>query len=67
MFLAGSELIRGISCDTDMRNVGIQKFWNLNDEYPNLMRVTIQLIHLSEQAYHRIIKLGRKIARLANS
>lgn len=57
----------GIVCNADMRVGEIRQFCQLQDEGQRLMRAAMSQMNLSARAYHRILKLARTIADLANS
>jgi magnesium chelatase family protein len=54
-----------IICNADMRIGEIRKFSKLQDEGQSLMRAAMSQLNLSARAYHRILKLARTIADLA--
>jgi magnesium chelatase family protein len=56
-----------IVCNSDMRVGEIRQFCQLQDEGQSLMRAAMSQMNLSARAYHRILKLARTIADLANS
>ncbi|MBL8100567.1 MAG: YifB family Mg chelatase-like AAA ATPase [Anaerolineales bacterium] len=56
-----------IVCNSDMRVGEIRQFCQLKDEGQSLMRAAMSQMNLSARAYHRILKLARTIADLANS
>jgi magnesium chelatase family protein len=56
-----------IVCNADMRVGEIRQFCQLQDEGQRLMRAAMSQMNLSARAYHRILKLARTIADLANS
>lgn len=59
--------VKGIYCNADMRNADIRVYCKLDENSQNLMRAAMQQMHLSARAYHRILKLARTIADLAQS
>ena len=61
-----STRINRIFCNADMGNADIRKFCKLNEECSTLMRAAMNQYHLSARAYHRVLKLARTIADLAN-
>ncbi len=54
-----------IICNADMRVGEIRRFCRLPDEGQSLMRAAMTQLNLSARAYHRILKLARTIADLA--
>jgi len=54
-----------IVCNADMRVGEIRRFCKLPDEGQSLMRAAMSQLNLSARAYHRILKLARTIADLA--
>ena len=54
-------------CNADMRVGEIRQFCKLQDEGQSLMRAAMSQMNLSARAYHRILKLARTIADLAES
>lgn len=56
-----------IICNSDMRVAEVRQFCQLQDEGQSLMRAAMSQMNLSARAYHRILKLSRTIADLANS
>lgn len=56
-----------IVCNADMRVGEIRQFCKLQDEGQSLMRAAMSQMNLSARAYHRILKLARTIADLAES
>ena len=59
--------INTISCNADMHPAEIRQFCQLDDTCRSLMRSAMQQLQLSARAYHRVLKLARTIADLANS
>jgi magnesium chelatase family protein len=57
----------GIVCNADMHVGEIRQFCKLQDEGQSLMRAAMSQMQLSARAYHRILKLARTIADLAES
>jgi len=53
--------------NVDMRIGEIRKFCQLQDEGLSLMRAAMSQLQLSARAYHRILKLARTIADLAEA
>jgi magnesium chelatase family protein len=56
-----------IVCNADMRVGEIRQFCKLQDEGQSLMRAAMSQLNLSARAYHRILKLARTIADLAEA
>ncbi len=57
----------GISCNADMRPAEVRVFCQLDETGRSLMRTAMSQLQLSARAYHRILKLARTIADLADS
>jgi len=55
-----------IVCNAEMHVGEIRQFCKLQDEGQSLMRAAMSQMNLSARAYHRILKLPRTIADLAN-
>ena len=51
----------------DMGPAEVQMFCPLDETGKNLMRAAVQQMNLSARAYHRVLKLARTIADLANT
>jgi magnesium chelatase family protein len=51
----------------DMGPAEVQMFCQLDETGKNLMRAAVQQMNLSARAYHRVLKLARTIADLANT
>ena len=56
-----------IACNADMRPAEVRKFCKLDDTCNSLMKTAMNQLQLSARAYHRILKLARTIADLAES
>ncbi|MBZ0300333.1 MAG: YifB family Mg chelatase-like AAA ATPase [Anaerolineae bacterium] len=56
----------GLHANGDMRVSDIQKFCNLSHDAKQLLDLSVRRMQLSARAYHRILKLARTIADLAN-
>src|ERR671919_3090 len=54
-----------IVCNADMHVGEIRQFCKLDDQGQSLMRAAMTQLNLSTRAYHRILKLARTIADLA--
>jgi magnesium chelatase family protein len=59
------ETSESVICNADMRVGEIRQFCKLQDEGQSLMRAAMTQLNLSARAYHRILKLARTIADLA--
>jgi magnesium chelatase family protein len=53
--------------NADMGPAEVQQFCRLDETSHNLLRTAMQQMNLSARAYHRVLKLARTIADLANS
>lgn len=51
----------------DMGPAEVQQFCQLDETGKNLMRAAVQQMNLSARAYHRVLKLARTIADLADA
>jgi len=51
----------------DMGPAEVQRFCQTDETSTNLLRAAMQQMNLSARAYHRVLKLARTIADLANS
>jgi magnesium chelatase family protein len=58
---AGTDLI----CNAEMRAGDVRRYCRLDDAGAALMRSAMQQLQLSARAYHRVLKLARTIADLA--
>ena len=56
-----------ISCNADMRVAEVRLFCELDETCRTLIRSAMNQLQLSARAYHRILKLSRTIADLAES
>jgi magnesium chelatase family protein len=56
-----------IDCNADMYPADVRKYCQLDDTGRSLIRSAMNQLHLSARAYHRILKLARTIADLADS
>src|SRR5512147_2962093 len=52
-------------CNADMRIGEIRQFCKLQEDGQSLIRAAMSQLNLSARAYHRILKLARTIADLA--
>ena len=59
--------IDGIITNSEMQNLHIKKFCPLGEKEMALLRQAVDSLHLSARAFHRIIKIARTIADLADS
>ena len=59
--------IEGIITNSEMQNPHIKKFCPLGEKEMALLRQAVDSLHLSARAFHRIIKIARTIADLADS
>ncbi|GCF09476.1 YifB family Mg chelatase-like AAA ATPase [Dictyobacter arantiisoli] len=57
----------GLTCNADMGACEIQEFCGVDSGGEKLLKAAMQQMHLSARAYHRVLKLARTIADLANS
>ena len=57
----------GITCNADMRPAEVRQFCELDETSRTLMRSAMNQLQLSARAYHRILKLARTIADLAEA
>jgi len=58
--------IDGIVTNSEMQNQHIKKFCPLGEKEMALLRQAVDSLHLSARAFHRIIKIARTIADLAD-
>ena len=65
-FLENENEKHHIFCNADMGNSEIRKYCKLDESCNTLMRAAMNQYHLSARAYHRVLKLSRTIADLAN-
>jgi len=56
-----------LQCNGDMGPGEVRKFCGIDDAGKNLLRAAMQQMQMSARAYHRILKLARTIADLAES
>ncbi len=59
--------IPGLFANSDMRVGDIQRFCILSGEARQLLEISVKRMQLSARAYHRLLKLSRTIADLADS
>jgi magnesium chelatase family protein len=60
---AGTDL----ACNADMRPADIRKYCKLDDAGTSLLRAAMNQLQLSARAFHRVLKLARTIADLADA
>jgi magnesium chelatase family protein len=65
--LARFKNIDGVISNSEMQNQHIKKFCALGEKELALLRQAVDSLHLSARAFHRIIKIARTIADLADS
>jgi magnesium chelatase family protein len=56
-----------LTCNTEMGPAEVHTFCEVDAAGQKLLKAAMQQMHLSARAYHRILKLSRTIADLANS
>ncbi|MBI3742503.1 MAG: YifB family Mg chelatase-like AAA ATPase, partial [Chloroflexi bacterium] len=56
-----------LQCNADMGPAEVRQFCAIDDASKNLLRAAMQQLHMSARAFHRILKLARTIADLAES
>ncbi len=59
--------VHGVSCNAEMRPAEIREYCELDNAGQSLIKAAMRQLHLSARAYHRILKLARTIADLAES
>lgn len=57
----------GLSCNAEMRPAEVRKYCKLDEQGAQLMKSAMTQLQLSARAYHRILKLARTIADLADN
>jgi magnesium chelatase family protein len=57
----------GINCNADMHTAEVRQYCSLDDAGRALMKTAMAQLQLSARAYHRVLKLARTIADLAES
>lgn len=55
-----------ITTNSEMGAKDIREFCKINPQTQDLLKNAVQQLHLSARSYHRILKIGRTIADLAN-
>ena len=58
---------QGIACNADMPAAAVRKVCALDDACRNLMKTAMTQLQWSARGYHRVLKLARTIADLADS
>jgi len=56
-----------IACNADMRPADVRKYCTLDDAGTSLLRAAMNQLQLSARAFHRVLKLARTIADLADA
>ncbi len=56
-----------VACNSEMRPAEVRKFCELDETGRNLMKAATAQMQLSARSYHRILKLARTIADMAES
>jgi magnesium chelatase family protein len=56
-----------LHCNADMGPAEIRQYCQIDDQGKALLKAAMQQMHLSARAYHRVLKLARTIADLADS
>jgi magnesium chelatase family protein len=56
-----------LTCNTEMGPAEVHTFFEVDSAGQKLLKAAMQQLHLSARAYHRILKLSRTIADLAES
>ena len=56
-----------LQCNGDMGPAEVRQFCDVDNAGKNLLRAAMQQMQMSARAYHRILKLARTIADLADS
>ena len=57
----------GLASNADMRPADVRKYCKLDDASTSLMRTAMSQLQLSARGFHRVLKLARTIADLADS
>ena len=65
--IPGGAKARFVLVNGDMGPAEVQMFCQLDETGKNLMRAAVQQMNLSARAYHRVLKLARTIADLADA
>lgn len=61
------EGMKGIVCNSDIGASEIERFCVLSPEARQLLDISVRRLNLSARSYHRVLKLSRTIADLADS
>ena len=56
-----------LASNADMRPADVRKYCKLDDAGTSLLRAAMNELQLSARAFHRVLKLARTVADLANS
>jgi len=56
-----------IACNADMRPADVRKYCKLDEAGTSLLRAAMNQLQLSARAFHRVLKLARTIADLADA
>jgi magnesium chelatase family protein len=56
-----------LMCNDDMGPAEIHRYCQVDEAAQSLLKAAMQQMHLSARAYHRVLKLARTIADLADS
>jgi magnesium chelatase family protein len=56
-----------LACNADMRPADVRQFCPVNDAGMSLLKAAMTQLQLSARAFHRVLKLARTIADLANA
>jgi magnesium chelatase family protein len=59
--------VEGVTCNAEMRPAEIREYCELDAAGQSLIKAAMRQLNLSARAYHRILKLSRTIADLAES
>jgi len=59
--------VKGVYCNSDMRNKHLKEFAKLEDSANLLLKQAVNKFSLSARTYFRLIKVARTIADLSNS
>src|SRR5579859_1668702 len=60
-------LTTGLACNADMRPADVRVYCKLDEAGTSLMRTAMSQLQMSARGFHRVLKLARTIADLANS
>ncbi len=61
------QALRNVSCNAQLSSEGLEKFCKLSEQNTEFLEIAIEKLSLSARTYHRIIKVARTIADLANT